>query len=232
MTTPTEDADRRLGHGLGQPARAARRLRGRQGQGQEHEGGRDPIVEAALHAQKTADPRWHDRVGGHLLPEPRICRRQDSADEQRDTERDAREEQERGDCPERDRQRQPDDQQSRDGCRILAQGPGSDGGCVGEQEQCQRGLGEHLDRFGLGLERDRPKDVIGQKEADGQEGEGRSDRQSIEAGRDQRVAGDEHRQDRQLDLHESSAPALADGCRADHGIGRPVPGGPARTIRP
>ena len=117
-------------------------------------------------------------------------------------------------APERDRERQPDDQQSRDGCRILAQRSGSDGGRVSEQEQGQRRLGEHLDRFGLGLERDRSKDVIGQKEADGHEGEGRSDRQSVEAGRDQRVAGDQQRKDRQLDLHRVASGGSGSAGRA------------------
>ena len=60
-------------------------------------------------------------------------------------------------------------------------------------------------RASIGSRRRRDGDgtqhVVGEKDADGQEGQGGSDRQAVEAGSDEGIAGDQKGEDGQLGLH-------------------------------
>ena len=81
------------------------------------------------------------------------------------------------------------------------EGPRPDGRGVHEQEEGECRLGQDPDGLGVGRDRDGAEHVVGEEEADGQERERRSDRQAVEPRRDERVAGDQHREDGELDLH-------------------------------
>ena len=192
----------------------AGRLRGREGQREEHERRRDAVVQSALHVEQAADPGGHGRVGHDRLPERRVGRRQRRADEQRDAQRDAGEQQQRPDGPQRDREQQAHDQEQGDGSRVLLERPDPDRGGVREQQQRQGHLGQELDRLRLGLQRDPAEDIVREQDADDEEHERRADREPLEASGDERVARDQQREDGQLGFHADVGPTRP-RCRRD-----------------
>ena len=146
----------------------------------------------------------HRGVRHHGMPERCIGGSQRGADDQRDARRGAREQQEGREAPQRDRQQQADGQQSRDWLGVLAQRPDPDRGGVREEQQREGHLGEDLERLGLGLQRDRPEDVLRHQHADEQEDQGRSHRQALEASGDEGVPRHQQRQEGQVLVHASA----------------------------
>jgi len=91
-----------------------------------------------------------------------------------------------------------DDQQPPDRNQIPFQGTRPDAGGVREQQQRERGLCEDLDRLRSRFERDRPEDVVGHEDPDRHKGERRSHREPVEAGSDEGIRRDQHRDDRRV----------------------------------
>ena len=184
-----------------QPTRVTVRLRRRQGDREDHEWGGDAVIEAALDVEQTPDPRRDDRVRDHRLPQCRIRRGEGRADQHGDAQWDARVQHDRRQAPEGDRQQEPDDQQAGHRGQIAAQGVRPHRGGVGEEEERQGDLGEDPDRLRLRLDGDRPQDIVGHHDADREERERGSDRDPIQACRDERVPGDQQREDGEVELH-------------------------------
>ena len=207
--TPPDEADRDarrdaqggLDGRISQPGRSAGAFGGRERDGQEDEGSGDAVVEAALHVEDPAHPRRHRCVGDDRLAQGRVRRRQRGTDEQGDAHRDTREQEPRHDRAERDGQQQSNDEQTpHDGC-VSTQGVEADRRRIGEQQQGEGHLGQQLDRLRLRLEGDPAEHILGQQDADGDEGERWPDRQPVETRRDERVPRDEQSYRGQLEIH-------------------------------
>ena len=179
------DADRnaepQLGRRLDEPVRQPRSLRGGEGQREDHERCGDPVVQATLGIEQATDPRGDRPVRDDRLTECRVGRCESGADEQRDPERDAREQQEGPHCPQDDGEQQPHHQQPCDGPRVTLERARTDGRGVREEQERQGRLCEDPDRLRLGLERDVTEGVVGDEDADDHERECRSHRQTVES---------------------------------------------------
>ena len=83
---------------------------------------------------------------------------------------------------------------SRRACKVDRRG-------IGEQQQGEGGLGKQLDRLRLGLDGDPAEHLVGQQEADDDEGERRADGYPVEPRGDECVARDEQGHRGQLETH-------------------------------
>ena len=128
------------------PRRRARELGVAGGEREEHRNRRerDAVVQAALHVERLPHPDGHILARHDRLTEGGIGRGEDRGDECGDR-RGKIEDPRREQRPERDRERKSEREHARGEREVGAQALEVDPHRVGEQEETQGDLGEHLD---------------------------------------------------------------------------------------
>ena len=160
--TPTPTATMRpspisLPASISQSAAFAGLLRHEHREEQRDERGGDAIVQAALHVECAPDPDRHGGVREDREPERGVGRGKDRTDERRRRPPRGREQECADHGPERDREREADQEEPAGKASVVFHLTEPDGGGIGEQQERERQLHDQEDR----LARQRDIDLIG-----------------------------------------------------------------------
>ena len=158
---------------------------------------RDAIVEPAFDVEDAPDPDRDGRVRHDGQAQGSVRRREDRPDEQRGRHWQFGKD-EPGDEPAgRDRQQEPDPEESTDQTGVAAESVHVDGRGVGEQDEGKGQLGKLPDRRRLDVDVEHAQDVRSEQQPGQDEEHRRTDRRLVESVGDERVA--RQKQDEQRD---------------------------------